>query len=106
MLSLQDGLLVEYDVGTMSPIGAVFLEVPEGAAVRLVDAAGAVVDAVGTDGSAAVAVEVVVDGEVTQRTERNAEGGFYQIFQANKWVARRAKEAEAARRAAAEAAAV
>lgn len=101
MLSLQDGLLVEYDVATMSAVGAVFLDVPEGTSVRLVDATGAEVDAVRTDGSAAVAVEVVDadNGAVLQRAERNAAGGFYQIWQPNKWVARKAKEAaERARR--------
>lgn len=103
MLSLQGDVLVEYDVASMAPIGAVFLNVPEGAEVRLVDAAGGAVDGVATDGAAAVAVELVdpVVGAVVARAERNAAGTFYQIFQANKWVARKKKEAEEAARAAA-----
>jgi len=100
MLSLQDGLLVEYDVATMSAIGAVFLEVQQGSRVVLVDASGMAVDAVGTDGSSVVAVEIVDEenGAVLQRVERNSSGGFYQIFQPNKWVAKKAKEAEEAAR--------
>jgi hypothetical protein len=104
MLLHQGALVIEYDVASMSPVGAACLGVPDGASVRLVDAAGAMVDCVGTDGGAAVAVEVVdgSSGEVVQRVGRNPEGGFYQIFQINKWRARKAKEAarEAAARAA------
>ena len=33
-----------------------------------------------------------------RRAERNAEGGFYQIFQENKWRLRKQKEAAAAQR--------
>lgn len=33
-----------------------------------------------------------------RRAERNAEGGFFQIFQQNKWRLRKQKEAAAARR--------
>ena len=104
MLSLQEDVLVEYDTNTMSPIGAVFLKVPEGSIVRLVDAAGEKVDAVGTNGAHAVAVEIV-DGEINEvimRAERNDRGSFYQIFQHNKWVAKKKKEAEEAARAAKE----
>jgi hypothetical protein len=111
MLSLQEEVLVEYDIATMSPIGAVFLNVPEGAVVRLVNKEGKRVDAVNSDGSDAVAVEIL-DPELTSesessdnvimRAERNDAGCFYQIFQHNKWVAKKKKEAEeAARRAAA-----
>lgn len=101
MLSLQDDILVEYDVATMAPIGAVFLKVPEGSVVRLVDGAGDEVDCIGTDGAAAVAVEIV-DPEVNaviMRSERNDAGSFYQIFQQNKWVARKKKKAKEAARA-------
>ena len=110
MLSLQEEVLVEYDVATMAPIGAVFLNVPEGGVVRLVDAQGNEIDAILGDGSDAVAVEVVdpeikesVDGNVAvlMRAERNDRGCFYQIFQHNKWVARKKKEAEEAARTAA-----
>ena len=58
------------------------------------------------DGSAAVAVEVVrSDGELHLRAKRNAAGGFFQIYQHNKWVARKKKEAEAGQAAQREAAA-
>eukprot|EP00890_Picochlorum_soloecismus_P006210 jgi/Picsp_1/6590/NSC_03933-R1_protein len=103
MLSLQDGILVEYDASCMAPIGAVFLEVPDAYFVRLVDADGQEVDTVNTDGSAAVRVEMVDRdaGEVVEAVERNAEGKFYQIFQPNKWVIRKQKEAEALKQVAA-----
>jgi hypothetical protein len=110
MLSLQDDVLVEYDIATMSPIGAVFLKVPENAVVQMVDAQGRRVDTVHGDGADAVAVEIL-DPElfdenngnvVIMRAERNDSGCFYQIFQQNKWVAKKKKEAEeAARRLAA-----
>jgi hypothetical protein len=80
----------------MAPVGAAFIDVPEGGRVRLVDASGYEVDAITTDGSDAVAVEVVdlETGEVVRRAERNAAGTFYQIFQPNKWVARKLRERE------------
>lgn len=99
MLSRTDDLLIEYDVETMAPIGAVFLKIPEGAQVRLVDGAGHAVDGISTDGSEAVAVELFDPevSEVLERVERNDRGCFFQIFQPNKVVARRKKEeAEAA----------
>jgi hypothetical protein len=43
-----------------------------------------------------VAVEVLrSDGELHLRAKRNAAGGFFQIYQHNKWVARKKKETEA-----------
>jgi len=116
MLSLQEEVLVEYDIATMAPIGAVFLNVPEKTVVRLVDKEGRKVDSVNGDGSDAVAVEIIDpelknldtgEGIALMRAERNDEGCFYQIFQHNKWVAKKKKEAEeAARRASGPAAAV
>ena len=87
-------VLVEYDVATMAPVGAVFIDVPDGGRVRLVDSAGSEIDAINTSGAAAVAVEVVDSdtGEVVRRAERNPTGSFYQIFQPNKWVIRKEKE--------------
>jgi Calcineurin-like phosphoesterase len=121
MLSLQEEVLVEYDIATMAPIGAVFLNVPEGAVVRLVDKEGRQIDAVNGDGCDAVAVEIIDpqvklnlengiggggsssadEGVVVMRAERNDTGCFYQIFQQNKWVAKKRKEAEEAARLAA-----
>ena len=101
MLSLQDEVLVEYDLETMAPIGVVFLKVPGECVIRLVDGEGVEVDAVNSNGAAAVAVEVVdteVDA-VIMRADRNGEGCFYQIFQPNKWVLTREKEARDAARA-------
>ena len=96
MLHLHENMLVEYDAVNMAPIGAVFLEVPDCCFVRLVDAEGGEVDTVATDGSMAVAVELVdrKSGNVTDRVPRNDRGGFYRIFQPNKW--RLAKEKMAA----------
>lgn len=98
MLSLQDGILIEYDAICMAPIGAVFLEVPDNCFIRLVDASGAPVDTVNTDGSAATRVEMVDSdaNQVLEYVERNSEGKFYQIFQPNKWVIRKQKEAASA----------
>jgi len=72
----------------MAPIGAVFLDVPDECFVRLVDQRGEEVDATSTDGSTAVAVEMVDarSGEVVQTVPRNEQGGFYCIFQPNKYV--------------------
>lgn len=62
-----------------APIGVVTLEVL-GRAVRLVDAAGA--DVTNGDGRAAVAVELVnEDGSVAERIPRNAQGGFWRLYQ-------------------------
>jgi hypothetical protein len=107
ILSLQEEVLVEYDIATMAPIGAVFLNVPENAVVRLVDKKGRKIDSLTGDGSDAVAVEIIdpelknVDtgeGIALMRAERNDTGCFYQIFQHNKWVAKKKKEAEEAAR--------
>jgi len=38
------------------------------------------------------------DHQLCRRAERNAEGGFFQIFQENKWRLRKQKEAAAVRR--------
>jgi len=86
MLHLQDNMLIEYDAMNMAPIGAVFLDVPDCCLVRLVDSQGEEIDTVTTDGSAAVAVELVdrTSGDVTERVARNEQGGFYRIFQPNK----------------------
>jgi len=72
---LQDEIIVEYDMRSMSPIGAVCLDLPDDCTVRLVDASGQEVDALNTDGSSAVAVEVLeCDGELHQRIKRNEVG--------------------------------
>lgn len=98
MLSLQDGILVEYDAVCMAPIGAVFLQVPDHCHIRLVDKHGNIVDTVTTDGSAATTVEMVDTQaqEVVEKVYRNDEGKFYQIFQPNKWVIRKQKEMQEA----------
>lgn len=97
MLSLQDGLLIEYDAVCMAPIGAVFLEVPDHCHIRLVDEHGDIIDAVLTDGSTATTVEMVDTQaqQVVETVHRNQDGKFYQIFQPNKWVIRKQKEMQA-----------
>lgn len=96
MLNRVDGMLIEYDIQTMAPIGAVFLDVPESSFIRLVDAEGREVGAIGVNAAKAVAVEVVDTelGVVLHRAERNDSGCFFQIFQPNKIAARKKKEAE------------
>lgn len=99
MLAVQDELIVEYDTRSMAPIGMVCMDLPDDCTVVLRDAQGGEVDGVNTDGSAAVALEVMSpDGELHQRIKRNHVGGFFQIYQHNKWVARKKKEAEEAAR--------
>lgn len=95
MLNRMDGMLIEYDIQTMAPIGAVFLDVPESSFIRLVDSEGTEVSAVGEEAAKAIAVEVVDTelGVVLHRAERNESGCFFQIFQPNKIVARKKKEA-------------
>lgn len=101
MICLMEGIVIEYDLQTMSPFGAVFLNVPEqDVMIRLMDGNDDVVDGINTDGSSAVAVELYDTNtmEVLQRTVRNDEGCFWQVFQKNKyraWLAKReAEEAE------------
>lgn len=97
MLAVQDEIIVEYDTRCMSPIGLVSMDLPDDCSVGLVDAQGRAVDAVHTDGSAAVAVEIhKEDGELHQRIKRNQAGGFFQIYQHNKWNAKKKKQAEEA----------
>jgi hypothetical protein len=88
MLHLQGNMLIEYNTPCMAPIGAVFLNVPDHCYVRLVDVDGKEVDAITTDGSTAIAVEMVdrEAAEVVETVYRNPSGGFYNIFQPNKWV--------------------
>jgi 3',5'-cyclic AMP phosphodiesterase CpdA len=111
LLALQDGLLVEYDLRSRAPVGLV-AKLPattEGGGVssssssfevRLLDAKGQPVDPLG-DGADAVVVVVCdgADGSEVERVPRNDAGGFYRIFQHNKWRAK--KEKEAAEKAAA-----
>lgn len=103
LLSLEDSMLVEYNVASRAPIGVVFLSIEDGEEVVLLDRAGAPIVAQGTndgDGEAVAAVELRdQSGRVTQRVDRNQEGGFFQVFQQNKWRLR--KQREAAARAAA-----
>jgi len=115
LLALQDGLLVEYDLPSRAPVGLV-AKLPEeeppaagegarGAAgggsgggavrVRLVDARGTPVDPLG-DGADAVAVVIYgADGSEVERVPRNGQGGFFRIFQENKWRKKKAAAAAA-----------
>lgn len=86
LLSLQDDLLVEYDAATLSPIGLV--DFVAGRDVALVTAdGGAPHDGDGAD-VWAVVLRDPGGGEEKVLT-RNAEGGFFQIYQPNKWLAKR-----------------
>lgn len=95
MLSLQNDIVVEYDIKTMAPVGAVAMNLAPGTNMRLVDGQGREVDAINTDGSVAVAVELThpQTGEV-QRIERNMYGTFFTIFQPNKWVMKKQQQKE------------
>eukprot|EP00884_Botryococcus_braunii_P003091 jgi/Botrbrau1/12783/Bobra.117_1s0002.1 len=105
LLALQGSMLVEYDAFHQAPIGVVFLDVGDEEEVRLVDAEGRMVPDPATpeeDGSRAVAVELLSpSGTALKRVERNAAGGFFAIFQQNKWRLKKAKEAAAKKAAAA-----
>eukprot|EP00898_Chlorokybus_atmophyticus_P003927 jgi/Chlat1/4535/Chrsp29S08895 len=82
MLALQDELLVEYNTRWRAPIGVVAKGV-EHARVRLLDSAGEEVT-VG-DGSEAVVAEITREDGSVERVERNDRGGFFKVFQPNKW---------------------
>ncbi|KAL4854283.1 hypothetical protein ACK3TF_004974 [Chlorella vulgaris] len=97
MLAVQDAIIVEYDTRSMAPIGLVCMDVPDDCSVALVDAKGARVDTVNTDGAAAVAVEIYdSEGGLHQRIKRNQAGGFYKVYQHNKWAAKKKQQAEQA----------
>ncbi|KAK9826404.1 hypothetical protein WJX81_000388 [Elliptochloris bilobata] len=102
LLARHGPLLVEYDAAMRAPIGVVFMGMGADEGVVLVDAVGRAVACNGRSGGAdAVAVELrTPDGAVTRRQERNERGGFFAIFQYNKWRARKQRLAEAARIAA------
>jgi hypothetical protein len=135
LLAQQDGLLVQYDAATRSPVGLVTKDAEGervegcvrfraerasgekclitqrttntlllGKTVTLVTADGGAPRA--ADGSDVAAVLLARDGEgEVERFERNEFGGFFTIYQHNKWVARKKAEAEAAAAAAAQVAA-
>jgi hypothetical protein len=141
MLSLQGDIIVEYDIRTMSPIGAVAMNLAPGTTMRLLDNQGNEVDGINGDGSDAVSVEIsqpvatgrrsrvqglhsdgaaavvqkdgetaVGAGELSDSDDegregymievsvvkRNERGTFFRVFQPNKWVLRKKKEAEEA----------
>lgn len=109
MLALQANLLVEYDMEMAAAVGVV-AKAPEGTTVRMLDVRGN--PSTSETGSDVAFVEVTSpvaaeDGSATstlqtKRYERNAAGGFYQIFQPNKWrLKQEKKKAEAAAAAAA-----
>jgi len=85
ILAAQDDVLVEYSVAAASPMGAVVTSM-KGRHVVLRDARGKdVTDDMG-DGSNVVTVVLVGEDGDEEIIPRNAEGGFFQIFQHNKWV--------------------
>ncbi|EIE19713.1 Metallo-dependent phosphatase [Coccomyxa subellipsoidea C-169] len=105
LLSLEDSMLVEYNIASRAPVGVVFLSIEEGEEVVFVDEAGGVVSIAGPTDSVGETVAAVElrdpSGHVTQRVERNLEGGFFQVFQQNKWRLRKQREAAAQAAAAA-----
>jgi len=99
LLALHDDLLVEYDAATRAPMGLV-TRVPDGAEVLLRDAAGRPGSA--PDGSDVAEVAVANANTGPEVYPRNEHGGFWRVYQPNKWRLRKMKEA-AEREAAAEA---
>ncbi|GAX76356.1 hypothetical protein CEUSTIGMA_g3802.t1 [Chlamydomonas eustigma] len=86
ILAIQDDLLVEYDIDTASPIGLV-CKFPEGCELRLFNKEGQ--PATNKDGSDVASVTVVNMNSIPQVFNRNEEDRFYQIYQPNKWQARK-----------------
>ncbi|BDA46759.1 probable 3',5'-cyclic adenosine monophosphate phosphodiesterase Cpd at N-terminal half [Coccomyxa sp. Obi] len=78
LLSLEDSMLVEYNVASRAPIGVVFLSIEDGEEVVLVDRAGepVVTDSVGDGNGEAVAAVELRDqsGRVTQCFSRTNGG--------------------------------
>lgn len=92
-----DGAVVEYSARLRCPVGYVFDKLPVGATLVRVAADGAAL-ADSADGAAAAALEArAPDGALIERRERNYEGGWSHVYQANKW-----RKARAEARAAAE----
>lgn len=94
LLALQDGLLVEYDLAMQAPIGVVAKGMSDDSELELLRSDGS--PAVASDGSD-VEVLRLVDPRAgtTEDFTRNEAGGFYQIFQPNKWRLKRERELEA-----------
>ncbi|GMH43730.1 hypothetical protein BSKO_11652 [Bryopsis sp. KO-2023] len=99
LMSVQQNMMIEYDPATRSPLGVVSLCVDD-RKIQLVDENGGIVSGCDSDniedGEAAVAVELIDANGQKERRLRNEYGGFSQIFQKNKWVARKLKEKQAA----------
>ncbi|KAF5837188.1 Metallo-dependent phosphatase-like protein [Dunaliella salina] len=85
MLALQGSTLVEYDMRTFAPIGLLG-KVPPGCRVSLLDASGAEIHPPYSNAAEVQTVAVVDDmtGGST-RYPRNDQGGFFVIYQPNKW---------------------
>lgn len=88
LLAHSGSTVVEYSAALRSPVGFVFDELPPGASLRFLDAAGGVADA-----AVAAAVEAVAADHsiLICRRVRNSDGGFSHAYQGNKW--RRARGA-------------
>ena len=90
ILATQDGLLVEYDINTSSPIGIVG-KMPECSSVLFLNEKGE--KAQGSE-----VCEVVITNPATgpQVFPRNKEGSFFKIYQPNKWQMKKREREEAA----------
>ncbi|KAK9806310.1 hypothetical protein WJX72_009584 [[Myrmecia] bisecta] len=100
-LDCGGGMLVEYDSKSMAMVGVVLMNVGAQDSVTLLDSKGRAIDVtdMSEDGADAVAVEHSnAAGELIRRVERNAKGGFFTIFQHNKWRLRKEQEQREAAR--------
>ncbi|KAK9802059.1 hypothetical protein WJX73_008858 [Symbiochloris irregularis] len=110
LLARYPGLLCEFDAELRAPMGAVFVNMEPEDTLSFLDSDGNELNVPSSSSSSnGVANSRALDCRAadtialhsslpanSRRAQRNSEGGFYQIFQPNKWRLRKEREAQAA----------
>lgn len=103
VIAFNSNQLIEYDASTRAPIG-IICEGVNGREIRLIEDKDGVLNAIElypTSTSETFNGKKGLKGNTEfQRISRNKEGGFWQVFQVNKWYLKKAKEAAEAAMAA------
>ncbi|KAL6768266.1 hypothetical protein ACKKBF_B38445 [Auxenochlorella protothecoides x Auxenochlorella symbiontica] len=97
VLGRKEGLLVEYEAASASPIGVVLTDLEDDHQIRFRGADGGILSGIALDEATSLEVhgpegDGAAEVAVLHSIPRNAQGTFYQIFQRNKWQLRLAKE--------------